>query len=254
VSSAPPQETDPAPHPVHSPVHPRHHRLRNTLIAGLLTLAPLFVTAYVLRLLFRFMDGIFAPLIDRALGAVFGVPRVHVPGLGALLTLTVIFFLGWLSASVVGREILEGAEGLIRRIPIAKTIYGATKQVLDAVSRDQESAAFKRVVLIEYPRRGLFGLGFVTGGEARWPSGDPRVDGELVPVFVPHTPNPTGGFLLLLPPHEIIEVDISIEEGIRMVVSGGILQPARLLSGRQPAPLAAPVTVPAGVTDLEPDS
>ncbi len=215
--------------------HHHHHwrtRLRNLLIAGLLILAPVYLTIYVLVLLFRFMDGIFAPLIDRTLATFLGERSLHIPGLGIILTLTVVLFLGWLSRQVVGRRILDAVENLIRRIPIAKSVYGATKGVLEAVSRDQADA-FKRVVIIEYPRKGIYGIGFVTGIAARWGT-DPDVE-EMVPIFVPTTPNPTSGYLLLVPHREILECPITIEEGIRMVVSGGILQPQAILQ-QAPAP------------------
>lgn len=224
----------PGPVPVEPHRHPRWQtRLRNLLLAGLLILAPVYLTIYVLVLLFRFMDGIFAPLIDRTLAAFLGERSIHVPGLGILLTLTVIFFLGWLSRQVVGQRILDSVEAFIRRIPVAKSVYGATKGVLEAVSRDQADA-FKRVVLIEYPRRGIYGIGFVTGMPANWSGGDPRLAEDLVPVFVPTTPNPTSGFLLLVPPREIVDCAMTVEEGIRMVVSGGILQPSSLAA--EPAP------------------
>lgn len=217
--------TTPAPQP-ESAKHPpsRRNRARNILFAGLLILAPVYLTIYVLILLFNFMDGIFAPVIDRTIGAFIGERGVHIPGLGLLLTLLVVFFLGWLSTLVLGRRIIAIFEGFIRRIPIAKTVYGATKGVLEAVSRDQADA-FKRVVLIEYPRRGIYGLAFVTNTPARWFTGDPRLT-ELLPVFVPTTPNPTSGFLLMVPPDEVVDCPMSVEEGLRMIVSGGILQPA----------------------------
>jgi uncharacterized membrane protein len=214
--------------------HTWRHNLRNLLLGGLLVLAPVYLTIYVLTVLFRFMDGIFAPLIDRSLGMMLGERGIHIPGLGIALTLTVILFLGWLSERVLGRRILDSIEAFIRRIPIAKSVYGATKGVLEAVSRDQ-AEAFKRVVLIEYPRRGMFGIGFVTGSPARWGSGHPLLDEELVPVFVPTTPNPTSGFLLMVPPHEIFECPMTVEEGVRMVVSGGILQPEVLLAAQRAA-------------------
>jgi uncharacterized membrane protein len=215
----------PEPGPLHR-THPRHwrSRLRNLLLAGLLILAPVYLTIYVLVMLFRFMDGIFAPLIDRTIGTFIGERGIHIPGLGILLTLTVILFLGWLSKQVLGRRILDMFESVIRRIPIAKSVYGATKGVLEAVSRDQADA-FKRVVLVEYPRRGIYGIGFVTGIAAHWTGDDPRLNEELVPIFVPTTPNPTSGYLLMVPPGEIIECTMTVEEGIRMVVSGGILPP-----------------------------
>ncbi|HEX5720092.1 MAG TPA: DUF502 domain-containing protein [Thermoanaerobaculia bacterium] len=219
--------------------HEPHHwrsRLRNVLLGGLLILAPAYLTIYVLLLLFRFMDGIFAPLIDKTLATFLEKPDIHIPGLGILLTLLVIFFLGWLSTRVVGRQMIDGVEAFIRRVPIARSVYGATKGVLEALSRDQADA-FKRVVLVEYPRIGTYGIGFVTGGPARW-SASPH-DMELVPVFVPTTPNPTSGYLLLVPPREIIECPVTVEEGIRMVVSGGILQPPLIADQERAAEAAA---------------
>ncbi|MEA2558578.1 MAG: hypothetical protein QOH06_82 [Acidobacteriota bacterium] len=209
--------------------HEPHHwrsRLRTLLLGGLLILAPAYLTVYVLVLLFRFMDGIFARLIDKTLSTFLEKPGIHIPGLGIVLTLLVILFLGWLSTGVLGRRMIDSVEAFIRRIPIARSVYGATKGVLEAVSRDQADA-FKRVVLVQYPRIGTYGIGFVTGGPSRW-SASPH-DMELVPVFVPTTPNPTGGFLLLVPPREIVEIPVTVEEGIRMVVSGGILLPALIL-------------------------
>lgn len=190
-------------------------RLRRMLITGLLILAPVAITVYVLVLLFRFMDGMFAPFVTRALG-------VRVPGLGLMMTFLVVLVLGWLSTNVVGRRILHLAESVIGRIPVAKSVYSATKGVLEAVSKDQ-AEAFKRVVLIEYPKANIFALAFVTGG-ARWPSLHEKTS-DLLLVFVPTTPNPTSGFLLLVPRSEAIDLPISVEEGIRMVISGGILLP-----------------------------
>lgn len=191
------------------------YRLRRMLLTGLLILTPVALTAFILYKLFDLMDGIFAPVLARALGR-------RIPGLGLLLTLAVILLLGWLSNYFVGRRLIHWAEQLIYRIPVAKSIYSGTKGVLEAISRRQ-TEAFKRVVLIEYPRKGLFALAFVTGN-ARWPQVHERTADFLL-VFLPTTPNPTSGFLLLVPREEAHELPISVEDGIRMVISGGILIP-----------------------------
>ena len=217
-------------------------RLRNTLLAGLLILAPVYLTAYVLILLFNFMDGIFAPVIDRSIGAFLGEKKVHLPGLGLVLTLLVVIVLGWLAKTVLGRRVIEGFEGFVRRIPVAKSVYGATKGVLEAISRDQADA-FKRVVLVEYPRRGIYGIGFVTNSSKRWFTGGGTA--ELLPVFVPTTPNPTSGFLLLVPPEEVIECPVSVEDGIRMIVSGGILQPELIPVPPEESRPEVPLEIPA---------
>ncbi|HYG65222.1 MAG TPA: DUF502 domain-containing protein [Thermoanaerobaculia bacterium] len=228
------------------PAHPHspswRHRFRTVLLAGLLFVAPVFLTIYVLRVLFLFMDGIFAPLIDRTLRQVFPESAIHIPGLGILLTLAVVLFLGWLSTNLVGRRLLDSVEAFFLRVPVVKSVYGATKGVLEAVSHDQ-AEAFKRVVLVEYPRLGVFSIGFVTGAPSRWPMADPRADEELVPVLIPRTPNPLSGYIVLLPPRQLIECAITVEEGVRMVVSGGILPPesiqSQLRSPRSPLPEAA---------------
>ncbi len=202
------------------------------LIAGLLILVPSALTLYVVLALFRLMDGFFGPLVDRAL-QVF-IPNAHVPGLGLAMTLVVVLLLGWLSTNVVGRRLIAFFERLIQKVPVGRTIYASTKGVLEAVSKSQDEA-FTRVVLIEYPKRNLFALGFVTRG-AQWGGIDPRT-ADLLLVFVPTTPNPTSGYLLLVPRAEAISLPISVEAGIRMVISGGILLPDLPELHSRPAPV-----------------
>ncbi|MEJ2085131.1 MAG: DUF502 domain-containing protein [Acidobacteriota bacterium] len=198
----------------------RRAHFKRMLVTGLVILLPVTLTVYILKQIFDLMDGIFSPVIDSAIGLYF--PGAHVPGLGFLLTLLLVLFLGWLSTNVVGKRLIQMSERLICRIPVAKSIYSATKGVLEAVSTDQ-AEAFKRVVLIEYPKANIFALAFVTRW-ARWPSVHDKT-ADLLLVFVPTTPNPTSGFLLLVPRSEAIDLPISVEEGVRMVISGGILIP-----------------------------
>lgn len=211
------------PIPVASPRLPLGRRLRRIFLTGLVILTPVALSVYVLLLLFRFMDGIFAPQIQRWVDP--WVPGFYVPGLGAILTVLVVFGLGWLSSNFVGRRIVAALEGLISRVPIGGSVYVATKGVMEALARDQ-SEAFKRVVLIEYPRRDLFSLAFVTGS-SHWPGVHPRT-ADFVLVFLPTTPNPTSGYLLLVPRDQAIDLPITVEEGVRMVISGGILLPPTL--------------------------
>ena len=198
----------------------RRTHFKRILVTGLVILVPVTLTIYILKQIFDLMDGIFSPVIDRAIGIYF--PGAHIPGLGFVLTLMLVLLLGWLSTNVVGRALIQAAEKLICRIPVAKSIYSATKGVLEAVSTDQADA-FKRVVLIEYPKQDIFAVAFVTRW-ARWPTVHEKT-ADLLLVFVPTTPNPTSGFLLLVPRSEAIDLPISVEEGVRMVISGGILLP-----------------------------
>ena len=139
-----------------------------------------------------------------------------------LATLAIVFLLGLVSRNVIGRR-LGIAERIVRRIPIARSLYSSTKEVLASLAHSRTDA-FKRVVLFEYPRRGIWSIGFVTGTVTRRADDPPT--GDLLTVFVPTTPNPTSGFLILVPRTETTELRISVEEGVRLVVSGGILRPA----------------------------
>jgi uncharacterized membrane protein len=190
-------------------------RLQRLLLAGLVVLAPVALTAFVLYQLFVLMDGIFAPLIVQVVGT-------HVPGVGLLLTLLVVLSLGWLSSKVLGRKLIRLGERLLYRIPVGSSIYTATKSVLEVLARRQADA-FRRVVLIEYPRRGCYSLAFVTA-TAHWASIRPDL-ADARTVFLPTTPNPTSGYLLVLPRDQIVDLPFSVEEGVRMVISGGILGP-----------------------------
>jgi uncharacterized membrane protein len=200
------------------------HRLKQTLLAGLIILAPLALTVFILVQVFQVMDGMFSPLVNSLLAAALDRPDLHLPGLGLLLTLLLILILGWLSRS----RLIHWMERGIRRIPVAKSIYGATKGILEIISQDQ-TEAFKRVVLIEYPKKDIFAIAFVTSG-ARWGQVDDRLADVLL-VFVPTTPNPTSGFLLLVPRTEAMDLPITVEEGVRMVISGGILLPTPRAGG-----------------------
>lgn len=226
LSNASAQTPDPSP----PPRVPWSQRIRRLFFTGLLILIPLALTLYILVALFRLMDGIFAPLVDRAVGAFF--PGVHVPGLGVLLTLAVIFGIGWLSTNVGGRRLIRMFEKVMGRIPVAKSVYGATKGIMEALSHEQREA-FRRVVLVEYPKANIFALGFVTGS-TQWPELHDKLS-DVVLVFIPTTPNPTSGFLLLVPRSETLPLPFSVEEGIRMVISGGILLPPRPLSSTETA-------------------
>ena len=195
-------------------------RLRRTFLTGLVVLVPLSLSVWVLVALFRWMDGIFAPRIQELIDPM--IPGFYLPGLGVILTVLLVLVVGWVSSNVVGRRVVGWGERLITKVPLGGSIYSASKSVMEALSQDQ-SEAFKRVVLIEYPRKDLFTLAFVTGSR-RWPAVHERAS-DLLLVFVPTAPNPTSGYLLLVPRDQTLDLPISVEAGIRMVISGGIVSP-----------------------------
>ncbi len=198
--------------------------MRGYFLAGLLVVAPIGITFWLSWLVLTFIDARVTPLIPEAYNPNTYVP-FGIPGLGVLVLVLFITFVGVLTRVLLGRWIVRGGEHLLSRMPVVRTIYGATKQIVETVLAHQ-SDAFRQAVLFEYPRRGIWAVGFVTGktlGEVQNMTED-----EVVNVFLPTTPNPTSGFLLFLPRRELIELSMSVEDAIKMIISGGIVTPEDL--------------------------
>jgi uncharacterized membrane protein len=209
-------------------------RLRQDFLAGLAILLPLVITLWVLNILFGLVHGVSTPSILRVL-RLLRVPLVDdpafaryiVPIVGLFATLFVILLVGMFAANFLGRRIVAGFDRLMLRIPVIKGIYGAARQLLDAFRTT--STTFRRVVAVEYPRAGVLTVGFVAREGARFRAADPgerpRMEGYTL-VFLPTTPNPTSGWLAAFPDDKVIPLDLTVEEGIKMIVSGGIVVPA----------------------------
>lgn len=193
-------------------------RLRAYFFAGILITAPILITFYLAWLFISFIDERVTPLIPDA----YNPQRWGVPGVGLLIIVLVLTLIGAVTAGWVGRSLVRVSEHLVSQMPVIRSVYSATKQIFETVLA-QKSNAFREVVLIEYPRRGIWTLAFLSGttsGEVQHVTQD-----EMVNVFVPTTPNPTSGFLLFLPRRDIRHLEMSVEDGIKMVVSGGIITP-----------------------------
>ena len=210
------------------PVGPAHRdptllgRLRGYFLTGILVTAPIGITLYLAWVFLGFMDARITPLIPVAYNPNTYLP-VGVPGLGLAVFIIALTIIGALTRLFIGRAFLGLSEQLLRNMPVIRNIYGAIKQIAEALLA-QKSEAFRQVVLVEYPRKGIWAIGFVTGttkGEVQR-----RTDTkEVVNVFLPTTPNPTSGFLLFFPREDVIELDMSIEEGAKMIISSGIVAP-----------------------------
>lgn len=206
----------------HAPEAPRKPtlfgRLRSWFFTGLLVTAPVLFTVYITWAAIELIDGQVASLVPAFGSSLFA----NVPGVGLVLGVVLITIIGALAAGFMGRWLIGLGESILNRMPVVRTIYGATKQILETVISSQ-SDAFRDVVLVEYPRKGLWVIGFVTGGTkgevAR------RMSGDMVNIFVPTTPNPTSGFLLFSARKDVIYMDMSVEEAVKLVVSGGIVTP-----------------------------
>ncbi len=195
--------------------------LRGYFFAGILVTAPIFITFYISWLLIRWVDSKVTPLLPSTYNPETYLP-FGIPGLGVIIVVLFLTFIGWMTAGLVGRLWNRIIEYSLGRMPVIRSLYGAIKQIVETILQ-QQSNAFRQVVLFEYPRRGSWALGFITGqtqGEVQNLTAD-----EVVNVFLPTTPNPTSGYLLFLPVRELIVLDMTVEEGIKMVVSGGIVTP-----------------------------
>ena len=196
-------------------------KLKQIFLTGLAVTVPIGLTLYILFFLIDIMDSLlkiiplrFHP--DTLLG-------VHIPGLGAIATVVLIFICGLITASYVGNKIVQSGEDLLYKIPLVRNIYQAIKRFSDTMVMDRRSS-FKRVVLVEFPRNGLYTIGFVTG-RPNWEI--KKETGEsLISVFVPTTPNPTSGYLIIVPEDELVEVGMSVEEALTYIISVGIVTPA----------------------------
>ena len=201
--------------------------LRGWFVAGLLVVAPVGLTLWIAWELLTFIDRWMTPLVPAAYDPNTYLNRlvpfnVNVPGVGLIALVIALTLVGLLTRVFIGRYFVHAAERVLHRMPVFRTIYGALKQIFETVLA-HKSDAFRQVVLLEYPRRGMWALGFVTGtteGEVQNTTSD-----EVVNVFLPTTPNPTSGFLLFLPRSELILLDMKVEEAAKMIISGGIVAP-----------------------------
>ena len=196
-------------------------RLRNIFITGLLITLPIALTWFILQFLFRNLDAL-SPVFTNILiqlGAPFP-EGYRIPFLGVLITLLIVLTVGWLTTSFFGKKLFELGETLVEKIPFVRRIYTGSKQVVISIAQ-ADTSTFRKVVLLEFPRRGLLAIGFVTGesrGEVQQ-----LTQRNMFNVFVPTMPNPTSGFLIFAPADELTEISMTIEEGIKYVVSGGIV-------------------------------
>lgn len=208
--------------------------VRDRLGKGLLLVLPLVITLWLMRLLFGVIHANVTPVVLHLLESWAVVDperwtaRLAAPVIGLILTLLFVYLMGLLAANLVGRRLWAMIEKGILRVPVVKSIYGASRQLLDAISLTG-SESFSRVVLVQYPSPGLWTLGFVTG-EQRTPlvDGPAAEGGDTLLVFLPTTPNPTSGWLVLVAASDVRNVDLSVEEGIKLLVSGGLVKPAGL--------------------------
>ncbi len=196
-------------------------RIRNVFITGLLITLPVAITFFILKFLFKNLDALSPVFTNLLITAGAPIPEGYrIPFLGVAITFLIILLVGIVTTNIFGKKLLLLGEAIVAKIPFVRSIYRGTKQVVVSFA-NADTDSFKKVVLIEFPRKGLHAIGFVTGetkGEVQ-----EHTAYRVINVFVPTTPNPTSGFLVFAPKEEVQEIDMSIEDGIKYVVSGGIV-------------------------------
>ena len=194
--------------------------IKRRIFAGLLAIVPIAVTFWILKLLFTFFDGFAAPILKRI--------GIEIPGLGIILTLVIVFVLGLFVTNVLGKTLFKWGERILAKLPIVNTIYKTIKQITSAFSGSTVKS-FQQVIFMQYPRIGLWTMCFVTN-ESQNETGE-----EFYHVFVPTTPNPTSGVFIIVPKKDVVHPNISVEDGLKAIISGGILDSGISLSGKLPS-------------------
>src|SRR5688572_4861637 len=199
--------------------------MKKYFITGLLVLVPLFITVWVLSFLIHTMDQ--SLLLLPAAWQPKELFGFNVPGLGVLLTLGIIFGAGLVATNIFGQHLIEVWESLLARVPVVKTIYSSVKQVSDTLFSNTGNA-FRKAVLVQYPRDGSWTIAFITGV----PGGDVKehLFGDYISIYVPTTPNPTSGFFLMMPREDVIDLDMSVDEALKYIISMGTVTPKDTLT------------------------
>ena len=226
-----PEAKDPK---AHSPAR----KVRNYLIGGLLIWIPIMITVWVVRFLSGILDSslLLLPPSWRP-EAVFGT---YVPGVGIVLSLLLLFVTGVVVKNLFGGQIVAGLESLVRRIPVVGSVYGGAKTFSETVLTDK-GKSFKQVVMVEFPRKGVFSIGFITSHELE--EAQAKTAQEVTCVFVPTTPNPTTGFLVLIPKDEVVNMDMTVDEAFKMLLTLGVVVPTwknKPVDGRLAPPQSGP--------------
>ncbi|OGQ55170.1 MAG: hypothetical protein A3J24_01425 [Deltaproteobacteria bacterium RIFCSPLOWO2_02_FULL_53_8] len=195
-------------------------RLKSYFITGLLVIVPLYITIYTLTLIVGFMEGAYN-LLPEVIRPDAYLP-FRIPGLGVLITLVTILFVGLITQNFIGKRLLRLGEKLLSMVPVVRVVYNASKQFMETFF-SKEHKGFRKVALVEFPSRGMWSLGFITGKV-----GDElaqKTPEEMLNIFLPTTPNPTSGYYVLIPKREVIILDMSIEDAFKVIMTGGMITP-----------------------------
>lgn len=210
--------------------------LRKTFVRGILLILPLAITYLIMRWLFSLVTGFTSPMVEGLLARLpfpaggMGLVGFFAPLIGVLISVGVVLLVGLVGGNFLGKRILFQFEALMLRIPLVRWFYGSARQMIEAF-RASGGGAFKEVVLVEYPRRGIWVVGFVTAAaDGEVPGAEGR---DCVFVYLPTTPNPTSGYTVVIPRSDLSPINMTVDEGLKLIVSGGfVAPPLRMIGGR----------------------
>jgi uncharacterized membrane protein len=197
--------------------------LRASFLTGLIVIAPVGLTIWLIWSVIGWIDGVVLPLVpydfqpEKYIG-------INLRGIGVIIFLLFTIVVGWLAKGLLGRSLIRIAENMVQNVPVVRSIYSGVKQIAETVFAQSERS-FEKACLFEYPRKGIWAIGFISTTAKGEVAQRATISGDLISVFVPTTPNPTSGFLLFFPREDIIELDMSVEDAAKLVISAGLVYP-----------------------------
>lgn len=208
-------------------------RFRGNFLTGLVVIAPVGLTIWLIWSVVGWIDGFVLPLVpvryhpDRLIQDLLGLDptvQINVRGIGVVIFLAFTVLVGFVAKGIIGRSLIRFAESLVERTPVVRSIYSGIKQISETIFAQSETS-FETACLIEYPRRGIWAIGFISTTAKGEIAGKTGGEGEMMSVFLPTTPNPTSGFLLFVPSSDVIELDMTVEDSAKLVISAGLVYP-----------------------------
>ncbi|SFM23349.1 DUF502 domain-containing protein [Shimia aestuarii] len=197
--------------------------LRSSFLTGIVVILPIGLTIWLIWTLMGWVDGFVLPLVPDTIQPEKYI-GINLRGVGVIIFLVFTIIVGWVAKGLIGRSLILWAEGLVNRMPVVRSIYSGAKQIAETVFAQTERS-FEKACLIEYPRRGIWAIGFISTNAKGEVAETAATSSALMSVFVPTTPNPTSGFLLFFPKDDVIELDMSVEDAAKLVISAGLVYP-----------------------------
>jgi uncharacterized membrane protein len=221
------------PDPVEPPKRGLLSRMRGNFLTGLVVIAPVGLTIWLIWSVVGWIDGFVLPLVpqtyhpDRLIQDLLGLDplaQINVRGIGVVIFLIFTVFVGWLAKGIIGRSFIRFAESLVERTPVVRSIYSGIKQISETIFAQNERS-FETACLIEYPRKGIWAIGFISTEAKGEIAAKTDGTGDMMSIFLPTTPNPTSGFLLFVPTRDVIILDMTVEDSAKLVISAGLVYP-----------------------------